>query len=421
MSAADGNSAERVSGETARFGKRRDEVIHAASTLINAVGVKGMTFAELAQAVGLNATSITYYFDRKDKLVCAVYEETLDWLEQAASTAAAEPNPAARVRSFIHAHFALRQRVREGEKGLVTALSEIRTLEEEAQAPLLAHYARIIEIVRGFFGKDRTGMRRSLDTARAHVLMEAMFWLPVWSEQYSTRDFDRVEARLSDIFAHGLSVRPGDWHPVPLDNRGWRTGDNADSDTLDAFMRAATEMINQRGYRGASVNRIAAELNVTKGSFYHHHEAKDDLVADCFTRSYDRLSAIQLAAARAPANGWGRIASALAEAIDLQFRDPMPLLRTAALQALPEDARDDVVLRANRLAMRFAGMLADGIADGSVRPVDQILASHVLMPALNAAYEARKWAGRQSDPAVAVKLYAWVLCAGFSCDPPEVG
>lgn len=419
MNAGEASSVEKA-GETVRFEKRRSEVIHAASALINAVGVKGTTFAELAQAVGLNATSITYYFDRKDKLVCAVYEETLDWLEQAARDAAGHPDPAARVRAFIHAHFVLRYRVREGEKGLVTALSEIRTLDAEAQAPLLAHYARILDIVRGFFGNERVGMRRALDTARAHVLMEAMFWWPVWSEQYSIRDFDRVEARLFDIFAHGLSVRPGDWQPVSLDSRGWRTSLESGGDTLDAFMRAATEMINQRGYRGASVNRIAAELNVTKGSFYHHHEAKDDLVADCFTRSYDRLSAIQLAAARAPANGWGRIASALAEAIDLQFRDPMPLLRTAALQALPEDARDNVVLRANRLAMRFAGMLADGIADGSVRPVDQIVASHVLMPALNAAYEARKWADRQPNPGLAVKLYAWVLCAGFSCDPPEL-
>ena len=56
-------------GETARFGRRREDVIHAASALINELGVKGTTFAELARSVGLNATSITYYFDRKDKLL----------------------------------------------------------------------------------------------------------------------------------------------------------------------------------------------------------------------------------------------------------------------------------------------------------------------------------------------------------------
>jgi hypothetical protein len=118
---------------------------------------------------------------------------------------------------------------------------------------------------------------------------------------------------------------------------------------------------------------------------------------------------------------WSRIASALSELIDLQFRDPMPLLRTTALQALPAGERGSVVVRSNRLANRFAGMLSDGIADGSVRAVDPLVASQVIMPALNAAYEARVWAARQPDPALAVKLYAWTLCAGVLTDPPEVG
>jgi AcrR family transcriptional regulator len=407
--------------ETERFERRRQDVIHAASALINELGVKGTTFAELARSIGLNATSITYYFDRKDKLVVAVYEATLDWLENAAREAAALPTPPERLRAFIAAHVALRRRIRAGESGLITALSEIRTLDEAAQAPLLAQYARVVDHVRSFFGEGRDGLKRSLDTARAHVLLEAMFWWPVWSLRYSTRDFDRLEARMVDIFARGLAGAGQEWQPKSFAARNWRSADDSDGETGDAFLRSATVMINQRGYRGASVNRIAAALNVTKGSFYHHHSAKDDLVFDCFERSYDRLSTVQLAAGAIEADGWTQIASALAELIDLQFRDPMPLLRTTALQALPSNERVGVVVRSNRLANRFAGMLADGIADGSVRAVDPLVASQLIMPALNAAYEARGWAARQPDPALAVKLYAWTLCAGVFTDPPEVG
>lgn len=415
-----GEGAGPKAGETERFERRRQDVIHAAAVLISEHGVKGTTFAELARSVGLNATSITYYFDRKDKLVVAVYEATLDWLEQAARDAAALPTPAERVRAFVAAHVALRQRIRGGERGLITALSEIRTLHEAAQAPLLAQYARVLDHVRGFFGDGREGLRRSLDTARAHVLLEAMFWWPVWSLRYSTRDFVRLEARMFDIFARGLAGEGRDWQPMQLDSSKWRSDEDGADDTADAFLRSATVMINQRGYRGASVNRIAAALNVTKGSFYHHHNAKDDLVLQCFQRSYDRLSKVQLAAGAIEGDGWTRIASALAELIDLQFRDAMPLLRTTALQALPMDERGSVVVRSNRLANRFAGMLSDGIADGSVRAVDPLVASQLLMPALNAAYEARGWAGRQPNPALAVKLYAWTLCAGVFSDPPEL-
>lgn len=406
--------------ETERFGRRREDVIHAASALINELGVKGTTFAELARSVGLNATSITYYFDRKDKLVVAVFASTLDWLEEAAREAAALDEPEDRLRAFIAAHVGLRRRIRLGEKGLITALSEIRTLDEEAQTPLLAQYGRIVDLVRRFFGKSRTGERRALDTARAHILLEAMFWWPVWSLRYSVRDFDRLEQRVFDIFARGLAARPGDWSPLVLGNHAWRSSEDGESEMVDSFLRSATVMINQRGYRGASINRIAAALNVTKGSFYHHHNAKDDLVFECFEKSYDRLSAAQIAARDLDADVWSQIASALAELIDLQFNDPMPLLRTAALQALPSDERGSVVVRSNRLANRFAGMIADGIAEGSVRAVDPMVASQIIMPALNGAYEARAWAARQPDPGTAVKLYAWTLAAGVFTDPPEI-
>ncbi len=303
-------------------------------------------------------------------------------------------------------------------KGLITALSEIRTLDEDAQEPLLAQYGRIVDCVRGFFGDSRTGAGRALDTARAHILLETMFWWPIWSLRYSISDFERLEERMFDIFANGLAAQPGDWSPLTLDNEAWRSDGAGDAEIGDAFLRSATVMINQRGYRGASVNRIAAALNVTKGSFYHHHNAKDDLVFECFQKSYDRLSAAQIAARDLDASGWTQIASALAELIDLQFNDPMPLLRTAALQALPSDERGSVVVRSNRLANRFAGMIADGIAEGSVRAVDPMVASQMIMPALNGAYEARGWAARQPDAESAVRLYAWTLCAGVFTDPP---
>ena len=127
----------KASAETERFEKKRQDVIDAASVLINEQGVKGMTFADVAAEVGLNATSITYYFGRKEKLVVAVYEATLDRLEAMAAEAGAQPDPRSRVRHFLHANIELRKRIRRGERGLITVLAEMRTLDEDAQKPLL--------------------------------------------------------------------------------------------------------------------------------------------------------------------------------------------------------------------------------------------------------------------------------------------
>ena len=65
-----------------------------------------------------------------------------------------------------------------------------------------------------------------------------------------------------------------------------RSGDGQVDAAKESFLMAASRQINEHGYRGASVDRISAALNVTKGAFYHHNEAKDDLVAACFRRSF---------------------------------------------------------------------------------------------------------------------------------------
>ena len=118
---------------TRKFGEKREAIVQAAAVLINEVGVQATTLAEVARAIGLNATSVTYYFPRKEQLVVAVYDQTLTLMENIAREALAQDDPAARLRHFIAAHVTLRQRIRAGEHGLTTALSEIRTLEPEVQ------------------------------------------------------------------------------------------------------------------------------------------------------------------------------------------------------------------------------------------------------------------------------------------------
>ena len=400
---------------TRKFDEKREAIIHAASVLINEAGVQATTLAEVARAIGLNATSVTYYFPRKEKLIVAVYDETLTLMEDMATEALAEPDPAARLRHFIAAHIALRARIRGGERGLTTALSEIRTLEPESYDTLMAHYLRVVDTVRRFFGEWRDSEQRALFSARAHILLEAMMWWPIWSLRYSVRDFPRIEDRLFDILAHGLPAMRGAFEPRPMVG-DWRTGEE-EAGQNEAFLRAATVMINRLGYRGASVNRIAESLNVTKGSFYHHHQAKDDLVLACFQHSYDRLSAVQIAGLSQGGSYWDQLVSVIAELVELQFFDATPLLRTTALQALEAEHKEDVVTRSNRLARRFSGMLMDGIADGSVRPVDALIAGQVIMSTVNSAYDARHWADRFADRAAAVRTYLSILSEGMLADP----
>ena len=155
---------------------------------------------------------------------------------------------------------------------------------------------------------------------------------------------------------------------------------------------AATRLINQRGYRGASVEDISAQLNVTKGSFYHHHEGKDDLVVDCFKRTFAVMRRAQLATRDLPGGQWQRLASTASALVEYQLSPHGPLLRASAMGALPPDIRQDMIDRYNRVSDRFAAMISDGIAEGTIRPVDPLIAAHMLNSMLNATASINVWA-----------------------------
>jgi len=394
---------------TARFERKRDMILEAASALINERGVKGMGFADVAERVGLTTTSVTYYFRKKEELAFACFGRALDRMESQVALVEAEPNPRSRVRAFVRQTFDQSIATRQDQVQNYARLSDMRAMEEPLRSQLEEQYRAIFRRIRNFFGEATNEQEQRLRTLRAHILIEVMFWVPAWIIRYSTRDYDRVYERVMEVFEHGLATPDTPWAPVimPISQ-----GDDEEGTALHRFLAAATRLINARGYRGASVERIASELNVTKGSFYHHLETKDDLVLECFRRSLSTISQAQFSSDGLPGNRLQKLESAIATLLAFQFSDNGPLLRTTALQAIPLEMRMQVIDRSNRTAGRFADMMIDAVSEGSMRPVDPLIGSQMVMAALNAAYEQRRWASTVPiDQAVA--LYAAPLFRGL--------
>jgi AcrR family transcriptional regulator len=158
------------------------------------------------------------------------------------------------------------------------------------------------------------------------------------------------------------------------------------------FLRAATKLINAEGYHGASVDRISAELNVSKGSFYHHNETKDDLVVACFQRTFDLMWRAIWAAEAERGTGLETLVAVCSTLIRHQFGGAAPLLRTSALTTVPESLHHSLMADLDRLSLRFASILCDGVADGSIRPVDVNVAAQMITGMVNAAAELHYWA-----------------------------
>jgi AcrR family transcriptional regulator len=392
----------------------RERIIDAAAASINELGVKGMTLADVAQRVDLNTTSITYYFKRKELLAEAAFLRSMDQIEAHVRAAGRETDPRARISAFLRLTLEEWARVRRREEQPPTRLSDLRAMQEPIRTRLIVRWKILFRELRAtLFGGAQTPDEKALSTARATVVVENLFWLPAWLNAYSTGDFPRVHKRLLELYENGFAVEGAVWRPKALPIDATASPDSGP----EAFLRAATQLINDLGYRGASVERIASHLNVTKGAFYHHLETKDDLVVECFERSYDRVSRIQAAAIASGESAWERLSAAIAALLELQFAGNFPLLRTIALQALPADMRRHrVIERSDRMARRFAGMMIDGVSEGSIRPVDPMIASQILMATINNAYELRHWASQLGQDK-AVRYYSSVVTHGLFRDP----
>lgn len=225
-----------------------------------------------------------------------------------------------------------------------------------------------------------------------------------------------MRRRLVDILANGILPPASGWNPTIFDP------DHAlPDDPKRDFLRVAARLINDIGHKGASIDRIAGELNVTKGSFYHHLNAKDDLILECYRNDYRQLGRLRaMVEARSPGSSIDQLSDIVGSALQLQFDGSRPLMRTNAQQAMPVAVRSVALDGFERIAMWFAGVLIDGQAQGTMRIADPLIAAHVILSSLVAAYDLRGWA-RQQSPQDAIATYAHVLLNGLLSEtaPPE--
>ena len=204
---ADGSRTDEREQGTQRFRAKRDAILAAAAEAINEQSAKGMTFADVARRVGLNTTSVTYYFKRKEDLAAAAFEHTLDYLLAMLDDGDARGRrPQARVARYLALNMARLARIERGEER--ADRRPVRSARDGGAdaRPADGGLARgVPPHPRAVGTEPRPRAQTDLNGARAHVLLENTFWLPVWLPRYEPDQYARVEARLMDVFAHGIA------------------------------------------------------------------------------------------------------------------------------------------------------------------------------------------------------------------------
>lgn len=373
-----------ASSMTARYNKKKEAIIAAAVGILNRRGVRGMTLADVAASVDLITTSVTYYFRKKEDLAVACYLRGIERFDALIAEALTEGEPRARLHRFLDAWLSLHAHIREGDEAPIAVFGDIRALKEPHVRVVGEAYGPFFRKVRAIFrAPGYEWLNRRIATARTHMLLEQIYWSVAWLPRYELVDYPRVRERMFEILALGVAKDGALWRPQKLG--AFADPGEPTARARETFLAAATRLVNQRGYRGASVDKISELLNVTKGSFYHHNEAKDELVVECFERSFATMRRAQTAALGLSGDHWQMISSAAAALAEYQLSERGPLLRTSALGALPEQMRSTMVELSNRVSERFAAMISDGVAEGAIRAVDPYIAAQMLNATLNGA------------------------------------
>ena len=384
---------------TRKYAERQAVLVSAAIRLINRRGVVGMTLADVAADLGIAPKAVAYYFKRKEDLASACYLRGLERLESFITQARAEPAGPERVRGLLEVYFDFKRRALAGEVEELTSPNDIRALNA---APVNEAYAGFYRSLRALLDFPQDAPRATAN-ARAHLLIAQLHWTSAWLRNIYGEDYARTGARICDIILGGMASPGQPWNPRRIPALSLQTGwtrEGAD----ERFLTAATALINEQGYNGASVDRISAKLNLTKGAFYHHIDNKDELVIACFDRTFGILRRAITQAEAIATTGLERLQTLALALVGQQISGEGVLLRLSAVTTLPEALQPPMLDEFDRIGLRIAALISDGIADGSIRPLDAYLAAQVFIAMVNMSDELGFFV-RDLNPELAIREY----------------
>ena len=188
---------------------------------------------------------------------------------------------------------------------------------------------------------------------------------------------------------------------------------------LDEIIAAAAKVFRTKGYHAASVQDIADEVGMLKGSLYHHFASKEDLldlvVKEPIAGLYARVGGI-VAEDLPAAEKLRRAILAHLEAFDGHHPHLFVYLRET--DEFKRRFRAKMQLSPKQYERFWQQILREGVKSGEFRPdLDVPVISYGLLGMLNWLYKWYDPRGRLSAPEVAAQFSALAL-SGLSIAAP---
>ena len=182
----------------------------------------------------------------------------------------------------------------------------------------------------------------------------------------------------------------------------------------DDILRAAATVFYRKGYHGATMAEIAAEVNLTAGSLYHHFPSKEELLCAVLDRGLTQITQD----VRAVAEGDAHPADKLRGVVHVHVLSEIEhsniaaavIFEGRALLDIP-GVREQYIRQRDTLEGLYRRVVEDGIAAGAFRPVDVGIFVKTLFGALNWVSLWYREGGRLTGAQIADEIAATFLAA----------
>lgn len=361
--------------------EKRRRILAAAANEINAKGVGGVSFDEVANAAGLSRNALYHYVSDRGELAYLCFARSCEALMADIELAIAQSSdPSTQLEALVSINLT-------SHSCNLAAFGDYEVLSEDQRAQILNMEAEIRSGIAAIVSQGiTTGQFRMVDPLLVtDCLLGMINWVRLserWLEHDITRE--RLANAITDLLLRGFANGP----QISLER--WPTFEQLTVRNSNPFDRkemkeqkrqqilgVASQLFNRRGIEGTSLSDIVSAIGATKGVFYHYFEDKNELVIECYRRAFDLYGSFAETASAVGANGVEKAMITNHLNCQAQFSSIPPLTLQRGLDTLSEPVRSQLAISSRKVWEKVQILVSEGVSDGSCRQIDVRAATEV--------------------------------------------
>jgi AcrR family transcriptional regulator len=368
-------------------------ILSEAARLFNFQGTRATTLGDIAKSIGLTKTSLYYYARNKEELVYKCYLASCDAGDEIMAEASQSADTGLEcLCNFVKVFFARWEEINQGKRPYTAMLIEIPTLasehRKEIETRVDKHFNTVLKFVKRGIRDGSISDCAPIPTTQAFLAI--VYWSYVWFGGVAIENRPAAIKQLLKLIKTGISADTYQFSQIAFPALETRIPAGFDRDKQNeikrsAFLQVGSEMFNQRGYMGASLDDVAEQLDVTKGAFYYHIQNKEDLLYQCFQRTLELIVDMIERAGKDGQNGAEKIELVLRYLFNVQLSDDGPLIAYRCLPSLSIERRNEILQQTQASSDRLGDFISEGIKDGSIRDVNPGIIENAIAGTIDAA------------------------------------